>query len=43
MIFHAFEGKAPFSEKSLKKIEELKRIYELDLTSQDSHNFTESS
>ena len=42
IVLHAFEGKAPFSEKSLKKIEELKRIYELDLTSQDSHNFTES-
>ncbi len=42
IVLHAFEGKAPFSEKSLKKIEELKRIYELDLTSQDSHNFLES-
>lgn len=42
IVLHAFEGKAPFSEKSLKKIEELKRIYELDLNSQDSHNFTES-
>jgi len=42
IVLHAFEGKAPFSEKSLKKIEELKRIYELDLTSQDSHNFVES-
>ncbi len=42
IVLHAFEGKAPFSEKSLKKIEELKRIYELDLTSQDSHNFEES-
>lgn len=42
IVLHAFEGKAPFSEKSLKKIEELKRIYELDLTSRDSHNFVES-
>jgi hypothetical protein len=42
IVLHAFEGKAPFTEKSLKKIEELKRIYELDLTSQDSHNFEES-
>lgn len=42
IVLHAFEGKAPFNEKSLKKIEELKQIYELDLTSQDSHTLVES-
>ena len=42
IVLHAFEGKAPFSEKNLKKIEDLKRIYELDLTSQDSHKLVES-
>lgn len=42
IVLHAFEGKAPFDEKNLKKIEELKQIYDLDLTSQDSHRLVES-
>ena len=42
IVLHAFEGKAPFSEKNLKKIMELKNIYELDLTWEDSHNLEES-
>ena len=41
IVLHAFDGKAPFSETSLKKIRDLKAIYELDLTSQDSHQLTE--
>ena len=31
IVLHAFEGKAPFSPATLKKIGELKRIYGLDL------------
>ena len=42
IVLHAFEGKAPFDEKNLKKIEELKQIYDLDLTSRDSHQLVES-
>lgn len=42
IVLHAFEGKTPFSEKNLKKIAELKNIYELDLTCQDSHKLVES-
>jgi len=42
IVLHAFEGKAPFSGKNLKKIEELKQIYELDLTFEDSHKLVES-
>ncbi len=42
IVLHAFEGKVPFDEKNLKKIEELKQIYDLDLTSQDSHKLVES-
>lgn len=42
IVLHAFDGKAPFSEKNLKKIKELKNIYELDLTWQDSHKLVES-
>ncbi|MBT4026976.1 MAG: hypothetical protein HOK24_03830 [Desulfobacula sp.] len=42
IVLHAFEGKAPFSEKNMKKIKDLKSIYELDLTCQDSHKLVES-
>ncbi len=42
IVLHAFDGKAPFSEKNLEKIQSLKNIYELDLTSKDSHKLTES-
>ena len=42
IVLYAFEGKAPFSEKNLEKIKELKSIYELDLTWQDSHKLEES-
>ena len=37
VLLHAFEGKAPFSKPTLRKIAELKRIYGLDLTAADSH------
>jgi len=42
IVLHAFEGKAPFSEQNMKKIKDLKSIYELDLTWQDSHKLVES-
>ena len=41
MILHNFEGKCPFSEVSLERIQDLKRIYELDLDSQASHQLFE--
>lgn len=41
MALHAFEGKAPFSEATLKKIAALRDVYELDLTAADSHSLTE--
>jgi len=42
MALHCFEGKAPpFSEETLKKIAQLKQVYDLDLTSADSHKLTE--
>ena len=40
IVLHAFEGKSPFGEKSLSKIKELKSVYELDLTAEDSHRMT---
>jgi hypothetical protein len=41
IVLHAFEGKAPFSPKTLKQIKALKAVYGLDLTAEDSHNLRE--
>lgn len=37
IVLHAFEGKAPFGETSLKVIADLKGVYDLDLEAADSH------
>ena len=41
MALHCFEGKAPFSDATLGKIEKLKQVYELDLVADDSHKLDE--
>ena len=41
IVLHAFEGRSAFQGASLKRIEDLKRIYELDLTADDSHQLEE--
>ena len=41
IVLHVFEGKAPFSDQTLKKIKELKKVYDLDLDSTHSHKLTE--
>lgn len=41
MALHCFEGKPPFSEGTLKKIGQLKEVYDLDLTAKDSHKLSE--
>lgn len=41
IVLHAFEGKAPFSAQSLKKIDALKEVFGLDLTAADSHLLVE--
>lgn len=41
IVLHAFDGKAPFTEQTLRKIAELKSIYGLDLDSKASHRLTE--
>jgi len=41
IVLHAFEGKAPFGSESRKKIAELKKVYNLDLTSADAHKLAE--
>ena len=42
MSLHAFEGKPPFSPQTLKKIGQLKLVYDLDLGASDSHHMRES-
>ena len=41
IVLHAFEGKAPFSAATLRKVKALKAIYGLDLTAKDSHQLRE--
>jgi len=43
IVLHAFEGKAAFTRDTLKEIEQLKAIYGLTLTAEDSHNLKERS
>lgn len=42
IVLHAFEGKAPFSAETLKKIRTLKSVYGLDLSAEDAHRLRES-
>jgi hypothetical protein len=37
IVLHVFEGKTPFSEDHLKKIQAIKKIYDLDLDATHSH------
>jgi predicted DNA-binding ribbon-helix-helix protein len=41
IVLHALEGKAPFSELTLKEIRQLKAIYGLTLRASDSHRLKE--
>jgi hypothetical protein len=41
IVLHAFDGKCPFSEDSLRRIRELKKFYGLDLDSTASHRLSE--
>jgi hypothetical protein len=41
IVLHAFEGKAPFSDNTLKEIEKLRTIYGLTLKAADSHQLQE--
>jgi hypothetical protein len=42
IVLHAFEGKCPFSEESLRRIKDLKKFYGLDLDASASHRLQES-
>ncbi|MBT3225554.1 MAG: hypothetical protein HN580_13260 [Deltaproteobacteria bacterium] len=41
IVLHAFEGKSPFNEETVGKINEIKKIYNLDLDASHSHKLTE--
>jgi hypothetical protein len=43
IVLHAFDGKAPFSAETLRKVAELKGVYELDLDAGASHRLMEKS
>ena len=42
IVLHAFDGKTPFSDESLRRIRDLKKFYGLDLDASASHRLTES-
>jgi hypothetical protein len=42
IVLHAFEGKAPFSPATLRKVKALKAVYGLDLSAKDSHELREN-
>jgi hypothetical protein len=41
IVLHAFEGKAPFSSAVLAKIDQLKAVYDLNLTAAGAHKLKE--
>src|SRR5260221_12063677 len=41
VVLHAFEGKAPFERATLARIEQLKKIYGLELDARHSHRLRE--
>lgn len=42
IVLHAFDGKCPFNQASLRRIKDLKKFYALDLDSRASHRLTEA-
>jgi len=42
IVLHAFDGKCPFNEDSLRRIKDLKKFYGLDLDSSASHRLKET-
>ena len=41
IVLHAFEGKTPFPQETLKEIEKFKQIYGMTLRASDSHHLKE--
>jgi len=42
IVLHTFEGKVPFNEETLHRIETLKQVYDMDYDATASHNFIEA-
>ena len=42
IVLHAFEGKAPFSRETREVIEQLKAVYDCNLSAEDSHQLVEA-
>ena len=42
IVLHAFDGKTPFRPESLKRIQDLKKFYALDLDASASHRLKEA-
>ncbi len=43
IVLHAFDGKCPFKQDSLRQIKELKKFYGLDLDARSSHRLKEKA
>jgi hypothetical protein len=43
IVLHAFEGKSPFSPETLRRVADLKKIYDLDLDASASHQLQEQN
>ena len=41
IVLHAFEGKTPFGQETLKKIQQIKEVYGMTLEAADSHKLVE--
>jgi hypothetical protein len=41
IVLHAFEGKVPFADETLRQIAELRKIYDLSLRAEQSHKLKE--
>jgi len=41
IVLHAFDGKCPFNQNNLQRIQELKKFYGLDLDARASHRLSE--
>ncbi len=42
IVLHSFEGKAPFSDETIKVVNGLKEVYDCRLTAADSHKMLEA-
>jgi hypothetical protein len=41
ILLHVYEGKLPFDKETLRRIDDLKNVYGLDLNARDSHRLRE--